>query len=140
MESNLAVNTFRRTTYAGAMRMLSWLLVLGLLVGACGDGRPELAAWTEGTWDPLVAIVPSPADSDPAGCETALADLRSQSKELKPAPDAELGAAADDWLRRAETLMFDCAAGAEGFDYETGYADLERLHGEVSVLIESAQN
>lgn len=140
MVPKLAVNTYRRTSYAGAMRMLSWLVVLGLLAGACGDGRPDLATWSEGTWDPLVAIVPSPADSDPTRCESALADLRSHSNELKPAPDAELGAAADDWLRRAETLMFDCAAGAEDFDYETDHADLERLRQEVSVLIESAQN
>lgn len=122
------------------MRSLCFALVFAVLVGACGDGRPTVASWTSETWTPLVESVPAPRESDPARCDHALADLRANSESLKPAPDGDIGQAADKWLRRAETLVFDCASSLEGFDYEAEYAELERLRIEVESLVATAGN
>lgn len=95
-----------------------------------------MEAWQTRVWEPLVAVIPAPTEADTGACDSALSRLRELSTNLRPAPDPDLGDAADGWLRRAETLVFECASVAES-DYVAGYEDLSRLEERVRSLIAS---
>jgi hypothetical protein len=110
------------------------LVLLLLIFSACEGGTPSVEAWLEDVWRPLVAMVPEPGEQSPAACDEVLGHLREVGADVRPAPVSELGDAADSWVRQAETLMFDCAADAPGFDYGEGHRHLSRLEDEVQAL------
>lgn len=84
----------------------------------------------------MVAVVPAPETADPDTCAGALARLRELGETLLPAPDPDLGVAAEAWLRRAETLAFDCASETVGLDYAADHGELAAQAAEVEVLLE----
>lgn len=112
---------------------LAWIALLVLVV-SCGAGTPSLSDWMTETWTPLVERVPEPDQATSAACEEALAFLRERGPLVRPAPFPELGDTAEAWVRRAETLLFECSAATQETPYEAGYDDLRRLEREVEAI------
>lgn len=116
--------------------MRTGLIVLLLMVVACGSSTPSVDTWLTESWEPVASLVPEPSEATPAVCDHVLGDLRTFGSLVRPAPFPELGDVADAWVGQAENLMFDCAADLEDFDYETEYEHLTRLQAEVEALVD----
>lgn len=116
-----------------ARRSIVWLVMVVAIVG-CQPSRPSLAEWQRDVWRPLVNAVPTPEEADAARCQSALSSLRELGTALKPAPNPEIGAAADRWLRAAESLVFDCSSGSADMDFGARSIDVDDRLDEVEVL------
>lgn len=120
--------------YPGDMRLQVTLVIVLLALAACGAGTPDVEDWLVETWDPMVALVPEPGEESPDRCDRVLGELREEGSSVRPAPFPEIGDTADSWVRRAESLMFDCAADSPELDYGEGFRHLARLEAEVEAL------
>jgi hypothetical protein len=116
------------------MRLRITLLVLLVVLAACGGGTPDVEDWLVEAWDPLVTMVPEPGQESAEICDRVLGELRERGSSVRPAPLPEIGDTADSWVRAAESLMFDCAADLEELDYEERHLHLTRLEAEVEAL------
>lgn len=116
------------------MRCLAIALAL---LAACAADRPSVDAWVEEQWEPIVQVVPQPADATPTSCDEALGVLRERAAALDPAPSEELHDAAHGWLNAAESLMFSCASEPD-FDYPTRHERLHLRQAEVEALLEGS--
>lgn len=112
------------------------LALIGLLIAvvSCGARTPSVSEWMSETWIPLVEQIPAPEQASPARCDEALAVLREEGPQVRPAPFPELGDTADAWVRRAETILFECSAGNPERPYQDGYADLQLLQSEIEAI------
>jgi len=110
--------------------------VIALVAASCAGDRPALTSWLAEVWHPMVAVVPTPTTADADTCAKALARLRELGETLLPAPDPDLAEAAESWLRRAESLTFDCASDGPGFDYSSGHDELAGHAAEVAALLD----
>lgn len=115
----------------------SLLVVLSIVI-ACSAEVPSVQSWQSDVWFPLIGLAPNPDAANPESCEAALTALRERGGEVRPAPNPDLGDAAEAWVRRAETLMFDCSSEAEELDYQAVYEELLSLEAEVGALIATA--
>lgn len=112
------------------------MVVAALVLASCGSDTPEVSVWLADVWTPMVAVVPSPAEATADTCADALARLRELGETLLPAPDPDIAAAAEAWLRRAETLTFDCASDTAGFDYTVDHAELAGHVAELAAIVD----
>lgn len=118
-------------------RTLRLLLVLGLMISACGETRPNATSWEE-DWSNVVAIVPGQdfLDDDPSElCKTTLASLRESEQVLFPTPDASLDDPVRSWLEIAEGAFFECPPADGGFP--DAYTELDRLEAEVEASLDA---
>lgn len=113
---------------------MRYLAVALALVAACAADRPSVDTWVEEQWEPMVQLVPQPADATPSACEQALAELRERASALDPAPSEELHEAAHGWLSAAESLMFSCASDPD-FDYTARHERLHLRQAEVEAVL-----
>lgn len=116
-------------------RVAPALLLFLSIVAACGSDAPTAREWEAESWRPLVEVVPSLDDMGAEVCEEALSILRESGSGVRPAPNSQLADAAEAWVRRAETVMFECSARNAEFDYVAAFADLDRLEMEVEALL-----
>lgn len=93
-----------------------------------------MGEWVDEIWAPMRDAIPTPDAATEAGCDGALGVVRELSENLRPAPLVELGDAADQWVRKAEALMFDCAVG-DVETYPTRYEELSRLREQVEAFL-----
>lgn len=114
--------------------MSRWLPVLLVMLVGCGGGQPSTSEWVDEVWAPMRDSVPAPDAATPESCDEALGTIRSRSERIRPAPDVELGDATREWVRRAENLLFDCAAG-NAPDYPARFDELGRQRGQVESLL-----
>jgi len=113
------------------------IVVLVVVVVACTTGQqPTSSEWLTEVWEPTRALLPLPDDVTTKGCENALVELRDRARTVGTTPSSEIAEAVDNWLRTAETLMFDCAAALEDLDYRRRYENLDVLAQEVEDLTE----
>jgi len=114
--------------------MKRYAAAIVLLLVACGGDRPSRADWMAEVWVPMRDAIPVPTEANEAACDEALGVVRDVSENLRPAPSTEIGDAADEWVRKGEALMFDCAAG-DVEDYDSRYAELLRAQNQVERLL-----
>lgn len=117
--------------------MKRWAAAILFLVVACGGGRPSPAEWTAEVWTPMRDAIPAPESAGETTCDEALGIVRTVSEDLRPAPTTQIGDAADDWVRKGEALMFDCAAG-DVDDYAVRYEELVKAQEMVESLLGDA--
>lgn len=111
------------------------LLVLGLVISACSETRPDSSSW-EDNWADIVAIVPDQSflDDDPSElCQNTLASLRESEATLFPTPDESLDAPVRSWLEVAEGAFFECPPTDGGFP--AAYEELDRLEAEIEASL-----
>ena len=112
------------------------VLVVAVVVAACGPVRPTVAEW-ENDWDAIVALIPdeSSLGTDPeALCEATLVSLRDQKETLFPAPDDLIAGSVRQWLEVAEGMFFECPP-SDGFS--DSYDQLEILEAEIEAGVNS---
>jgi len=111
-----------------------------ILLAACsGESRPSVEEW-QPTWETVVNSFPSPEElgepPDQAVCSQALGVLRSEADDLTPTPDLAIDDVVADWLKIAESAMYECPPSNQTIpDLEYAYAELERLEAEVAVVL-----
>lgn len=117
-----------------AVLTMRYLAVALALVAACTADRPSLDTWVEEQWEPIVQVVPQPADATPASCYQALGELRERAPALDPTPSEELHEAAHGWFNAAESLMFSCASEPD-FNYTARHERLHLRQAEVEAVL-----
>lgn len=116
------------------------LCIGALAMGGCrGPQRPSAGEWGD-EWRAAQRLVPDPGTlARPPShetCEDVLGELREHRPELIPAPDDEIGAAAERWFEHAESMFFGCFDGSDGdADVRAEYDTLERLANEVEAAL-----
>ncbi len=113
---------------------MRWLTVLLVVMAACSAVEPSVTDWVDEVWAPMRDAIPSPEEASAEVCDTALGTIRARSERIRPAPYVELGDATREWVRRAENLLFDCAAG-NAPDYQDRFEQLGRQRGVVESLL-----
>ena len=74
---------------------------------------------------------------DYATCSAALGEIRSESADLLPTPDAAIDPIVREWLRVAEDALFECPPSSAALpDLSSVFAELLRLEAEVNVVLE----
>ncbi len=117
------------------------LVLVALLVSACGSDRPSVDDW-QSRWDRISTSIPSEASLDAAEspaafCTETLAYLRSNRAELVPTPDPAIDDVVTAWVEIAEDAFFECPPHNDQVgDFAEAYAELNRLAAEIELVLD----
>ena len=111
-----------------------------LSVVACsGNGdRPSSTTWRD-VWESRQALVPNAEailDQGEELCGELIGVFRSDMPALLPAPTEALDAAVGDWIRHAETIVFECST--DGDELADRFETLAVLSAEVDAGLATA--
>jgi hypothetical protein len=113
------------------------MLIMVMLLGACGDGDLSLEEW-ETRWEEVVEEVATTIDegvADESACDETLGYLRERRPDLTPPPLGDLEVPVDAWFEEAEGLFFECTILVPGAAADQ-LTTLHALEAEVTVILQ----
>lgn len=123
---------------SGACRSILFAVLIALTLAGCGSpNRPDVASWLP-AWVSIQDVIPPPGDlgspPDEALCQDVLAELRSSSDDLRPAPSDDIESLVNEWVEVAEAAFFDCPPEDEG-GFSDAYDELTRIGDSIDAAV-----
>lgn len=123
--------------------MALFAAALLVVVGCAASDRPEAAEW-QTEWQAIVDVIPDESEiGDPPSedlCRTTLADVRTLSEDLLPAPTASIDDLANEWVSLAEEAFFDCPPEGQDVDsFEDAYNEMRRVQNSIETALADSE-